>query len=516
MTMITLLTDIGPSDSTIEVSAGVARSPEEPALRVTVDAEDMYVSSRDCGGLSWPVVRGANLTSRAAHDAGAVVVPQAEGSAGGAVSVSDGSTTVNPATSLVFSGATVSDGGGGEADVAVSGGASPYAGTTPGAPIPLAPVDYLLSSTVETIPAHTYYNGPADDGVGATVTEDVATDGVLTADGANPTVGQRIIWYAQVVVDPALEAGIYVVTATGDGVTVPWVLTRATDCETPAQRCRFWTANILSGAAFTKGSAHVIWSDLANGRTDLALAGTLAHADSASTAQGRGSSSDGIGAIATGYAAHAHGNSRAAGDYSHAEGDAIASGPNSHAESGGQATGQSSHAEGTSIASGEVAHAEGKAAIAYGFAQHALSGGLRGGVIAQQASQQTYSNQTPDNTPIALGDEVGHPFSFLQADAITSDYTKTAVVKGRIVARRTDTPGTDSAWDFAGVIRGDGSAYSWVGGADPMPEVIAQDADASTWAVAVTISGASIVVTVTGEVGKTIDWMCTLELDEVV
>jgi hypothetical protein len=76
---------------------------------------------------------------------------------------------------------------------------------------------------------------------------------------------------------------------------------------------------------------------------------------------------------------------------------------------------------------------------------------------------------------------------------------------------------TDSAWDFASVIRGDGvSACSWVGGSDPAPAVIAQDAAASAWAVALSISGASIVVTVTGEVGSTIDWMSTIELDEVV
>lgn len=47
---------------------------------------------------------------------------------GGGLSVSDGETTVDDVTSIVFSGATVTDGGGGEADVDVSGGSPPISG----------------------------------------------------------------------------------------------------------------------------------------------------------------------------------------------------------------------------------------------------------------------------------------------------------------------------------------------------------------------------------------------------
>lgn len=41
---------------------------------------------------------------------------------GGSLAVSDGETTVSPATSIVFTGATVTDGGDGEADVSIAGG----------------------------------------------------------------------------------------------------------------------------------------------------------------------------------------------------------------------------------------------------------------------------------------------------------------------------------------------------------------------------------------------------------
>ena len=337
-------------------------------------------------------------------------------------------------------------------------GATPYLGTTPDAPIPLAPVDYLLSSTVETIPAYTYYNGPSDDGVGATVTENAATDGVLTADDASPTVGQRIVFCLE---GGSAYIGVYVVTVAGDGSTVPWVLTRATDCDTWAKRGRFWAVGILSGDRFLEGTARV--RSFEEGALNLSMdgIGAFASGDSATAA--------GLESIAIGEA------SKAVGDYSSAFGN---------------------HPIASSV--GEFAH----------------SSSFTSGIWAQ-FSRVTAAKGTSDDTPTALVPA----FAFLSASR-NPDFTRTSSVRGRIVGRRTDTPGTDSAWDFSGVIRGDGaSAYSWVGGADPVPAVIAQDTDASTWAVAVTIGGVegrSIVVTVTGEVGKTIAWMTTIELDEVV
>lgn len=50
--------------------------------------------------------------------------------AGGAIAVTDGSTTVSPASEVAFSGATVSDEGGGKAGVAVNGGSQPVTWAT--------------------------------------------------------------------------------------------------------------------------------------------------------------------------------------------------------------------------------------------------------------------------------------------------------------------------------------------------------------------------------------------------
>jgi collagen type VII alpha len=368
-------------------------------------------------------------------------------------------------------------GSGGVAFVAGSG--NPNIGTTPDAPLALAPVDYVLSSTVETIPAHTYNDGAG--GVGATVTENAATDGVLTADGANPTVGQRIVFF-----ELSSAIGVYVVTAAGDGVTVPWVLTRTTDNDTIAKRDQYWVVDVVSGTTFAGGSVRVTAPQ--GGNNVLVFAALAAHADGFTSV--------------------------ASGSFSKAWGDlGIASGVGATAF-GGQGTvasGQFATAFGNqTLASGDDSVASGDLSKATGHGQRVHSSGDNLQSAIGQLSDQTYAVGTTNATPTALADGSAGWLTF-------PGYTKTCVVRGRIVARRTDVPGTDCAWDFAGVIRGDGtSAYSWVGGSAPVPAIIAQDAAASTWVVALSISGASIVVTVTGEVGKTIDWMTTIELDEVV
>jgi len=73
---ITLTHDVGVSDPVLAVSAGISRSPSEPPLLITVDSEDMYIDSNACGSTSWPVIRGANGTSRAPHSSGATVITQ--------------------------------------------------------------------------------------------------------------------------------------------------------------------------------------------------------------------------------------------------------------------------------------------------------------------------------------------------------------------------------------------------------------------------------------------------------
>lgn len=75
----------------------------------------------------------------------------------------------------------------------------------------------------------TYANGAA--GVGATLTN-AGAFAVFSIDGQSPTVTQRVLIKNQT---SQLENGIYTVTTVGDGVSINWVLTRATDFDTPAE-----------------------------------------------------------------------------------------------------------------------------------------------------------------------------------------------------------------------------------------------------------------------------------------
>lgn len=82
-----------------------------------------------------------------------------------------------------------------------------------------------LLATATALPANAYNNGTS--GVGATLTGN--SNGALTVDGVLTTSSNRIV-----VKNEAAPAnnGIYVVTTVGDGSN-PYVLTRATDADTP-------------------------------------------------------------------------------------------------------------------------------------------------------------------------------------------------------------------------------------------------------------------------------------------
>jgi hypothetical protein len=86
----------------------------------------------------------------------------------------------------------------------------------------LDPKASVRASTTAALPAVTYDNGAS--GVGATLTAD-ANGALATQDGVTLVVGNRFLVKNQVA---ALQNGIYIVTAVGDGSN-PFILTRATD-----------------------------------------------------------------------------------------------------------------------------------------------------------------------------------------------------------------------------------------------------------------------------------------------
>jgi hypothetical protein len=429
------------------------------------------------------------------------------------------------------------DGTGGVAFRSEAGGGSPYDGTTPDAAIALEPADYAYSAVTDVVPGATYADGA--DGVGATLTQGDPATGILSVDGASPLVGQRIV----VDLPTLCEPGIFDVTGTGDGVTIPWFLTRASDCDSPAKRHAYWACGILAGYTWVDGLARITGN---SGGGSLVVASNYSHAEGTSS-------------HAEGYSSHAEGNS------SHAEGIS------SHAE------GISSHAEGYS------SHAEGISSHAYWDAQHA--GAQWSAATHGQYARSVAVIRTSDETPAALSGgigayphlgatrvvsarivarRVGGPVSGLgiaepggsgyapgdtvSLDAGTGDAVAAVdtVTAGHATGLTVTTPGTtylpgifmattaivgtgtdlvvvvegtsgpreDAAWSIEGVLRGDGSALTWVGGSAPVPAVIAAD-PALPWSVAMDISDASLVITVTGESGKVIDWAAVIEQTEV-
>jgi hypothetical protein len=77
--------------------------------------------------------------------------------------------------------------------------------------------------------------------------------------------------------------------------------------------------------------------------------------------------------------------------------------------------------------------------------------------------------------------------------------------------------GTTSGWKFEGVIKRGANAASTALVAAVIPTVIAQDAGAVTWVLAVTAdtTNGGIAVTVTGAAATTIRWVCKIETTEV-
>jgi hypothetical protein len=360
---------------------------------------------------------------------------------------------------------------------------------------------------------------PASAPVPATLTAN--SNGVLAIDGGSPAVGDRVVVcdpYDNGNGQPPFKDGIYTVTSVGS-VSTPWVLTRAADMQTAAQLGQYWAVQITQGAIFAGGQAQVLalsavadpppfapgWALLGFGLSAVSALATQPW----TTASGWSSTANATQASAQGK------NAVAAGDTSYAVGDhSSAVGGYSVANAYGSAT-LGRYSQTGFPATG--ATAIGYDSFAYSPDQIAFGGALISGTHGAgdaQSSRVMYGGQTTSATPKAITPESG-TFT-VQTNGGSAYWKRTLVFRGRVVARRTDVPGTDSAWSFQGVLRGNGtSAYSWVGGSAPSMTLIAQDAGASAWAAAWTISGNTVVLTVTGSAGATINWEATLELDEV-
>lgn len=109
----------------------------------------------------------------------------------------------------------------------------------------------------------TYDNGAA--GVGATLTQDDATDGAFgSLDGVAITLNARVLVKDQTA---GLENGIYALTVVGDGAVTPWVLTRVMDSD---EAVELEAASIL----VRQGTAHA--DSQWNQNADAVTVGTTA------------------------------------------------------------------------------------------------------------------------------------------------------------------------------------------------------------------------------------------------
>jgi len=105
-------------------------------------------------------------------------------------------------------------------------------------------------ATLAALSPSATYNQPGGAGVGVNATLTGSTNTALQVDGTTVSVGQRILVKDQA---SAFQNGIYVVTQQGDGLTQPYILTRAADYDTSGSGINEVQAGdfvlILSGTA---------------------------------------------------------------------------------------------------------------------------------------------------------------------------------------------------------------------------------------------------------------------------
>jgi hypothetical protein len=154
----------------------------------------------------------------------------------------------------------------------------------------LNPIAGVAVATTANLNA-TYANGVA--GVGATLTDASGTFAAFTVDGQSPAVGARVLVKNQTT---TYQNGIYVLTTNGDTVSIPYVLTRATDYNMPSQinpgdltSVELGTANggstwYETATVVTIGTSAITWSVFFSPATYLQVANNLSDVASEPTA----------------------------------------------------------------------------------------------------------------------------------------------------------------------------------------------------------------------------------------
>ena len=279
------------------------------------------------------------------------------------------------------------------------------------------------------------------------------------------------------------------------------------------------TRPVVSGSnacAFGVSSQATATSSVAFGDGAIAT-GTSAVAIGKSRATTTDSFAAAIGDSTTTYGAKTNPNAIAMGYLAVASGQyaAVIGGSSCQAQGSFSATlgGTSSTALGASSAV-----IGGYNAIASGHGKVVSGTGVSGlGQGAAQSGTMTIVQTTTNNTTTVLVSDNGSAGTLNQ---LALSNNQSMVFRGQVVAQRKGSESTTStaAWEFKGVIRRGANAASTALVDAVTPTLIAADADAAAWAIAVTAdtTNGALAVTVTGETSKNIRWVCTLESTETI
>lgn len=212
-----------------------------------------------------------------------------------------------------------------------------------------------------------------------------------------------------------------------------------------------------------------------------------------------------------------------------------ASGPFSFvgAGNGAQASGQSSAVLGVGTASGTFSCVIGSAGSTANATSSSVFGGAYGAVRAIEGNTVFPATNGPISTFTGPTQSalllLGRATTDATATRLTSNTSAAATTnqvilpnnsaytfQGTCIAART-AAGDTSSWKFEGAIKRGANAASTVLVAAVTPTVIAQDAGASTWVLAITAdtTNGGIAVTVTGQAATTIRWVAKIETTEV-
>ena len=206
------------------------------------------------------------------------------------------------------------------------------------------------------------------------------------------------------------------------------------------------------------------------------------------TAQGDYSVAHGRNSTASGNASTASGSaSTASGDYSTASGSNCTAGGNYSTASGSSSSasrsGQASHANGRFVITGDA-----------------------------QLTRLVARTQTTDATATELAIDGSSLY-------LTIDATRTMSATIHIAAHRTDVSGTAAAWPLiqVGITRNSTGNCRLLGAVSGAGTTTLCDAGASTWNIAITADTTNnrLAITATGEAGKTIRWVATVDMAEV-